>query len=712
MATVSDITTTALSGLNHIDALLDKGPDWNFFGDSTNNILYYTFSTASGNETGKTGQETFSAAQQAETRTAFTYLQQLTGIEFRETNDGTAAQIHLANMDLEGRNTTGLCSWLAGYRSLSNGALTEYTANAYVYLDNNEWRSMNQNLTPGTQGYETLLHELGHALGLKHPFREGVADEIVLPGSEDNTSNTLMSYDSMGGWYSTYRPYDIAAFNWLYGGDGLRGALGINSTTGGRYITGSFKDDVLVGTAFNDTLQGNGGNDMIDGGAGIDTVVYNGNRNAYTFGTLADGALTVSGAEGMDTLRNIDWLQFADMTVERANVVATDTTAPNAPVMAITQNGHLYANSNRPLINGTAEPNATINVYIGDRVIATATADANGLWNTRATEALPDKLNYLAYAKATDAAGNISLSSNIIPFHVDATAPSMPTLSVSLTAGDNRPAFSGNGEAGTTIELYRDSDLTKIGSTVVGADGKWSLNSQPLPNGKYDITVVSIDLSGNATSPGKPTATMTISNSGYQAGTASADTITMNPGSTAADGGAGIDTAVFSGNRDDYKVNKEAWGYSVTGANGEVDGLFNIERIKFADGWKAIDNNSATIFRLYQAIMGRESDEGGLGFWTNHLDIGTSLQAIAGGFMEAPEFTTLYGANPTNEEFIYKLYDNVLDRAPDAGGLLYWMSQIDRIGKEQLVIEFADSPENQANVIETVGQGLEFIPYA
>ncbi|RNF32263.1 hypothetical protein NM04_02835 [Massilia aurea] len=710
MATVSDITTTPLSGLNHIDALLDKGPDWNYFSNSNANVLFYTFSTESGNEADKSGQETFSVAQQAATRTAFTYLQQITGIEFRETGSGTAAQIHLANMDLEGQYTTGLCSWQAGYRSRSDGTLTEYTANAYVYLDNVEWNGMTKNLTPGTQGYETLLHELGHALGLKHPFREGVAGEIVLPGNENNTSNTLMSYDSVGGWHSTYSPYDIAAFNWLYGGDGLRGALGINSDAGGRYITGSYKDDVLVGTAFNDTLQGNGGNDMIDGGAGIDTVVYNGNRNSYTFGTLADGALTVSGAEGTDTLRNIDWLQFADMTVERANVVTSDTQAPAAPVMAVTQNGALFARGNKPGMNGNAEAGATVTVYVGDQVVGTTTAGADGLWSITSSVALADGFFYRARATATDAAGNVSAASNEVPFHVDTVAPTVPTINIALAAGSSQPVFSGVGEAGTTIELYRDSDFTKIGTAKVGADGKWSLTSQPLPNGVYDVIVTSVDQAGNARA-GAQEVSMNINNPGYQAGTSGADTITMGPGSTAANGGAGLDVAVFSGNRADYAVRKEAWGYSVTGANGEVDGLFNIERIKFADGWKAIDESSAKIFRLYQAVLDRPAEEGGLGFWTNHLDKGTSLQTIASGFMDEPEFDTLYGTNPSNEEFIYKLYENVLNREPDSGGLLYWTAEIDRIGKAQLMIEFSESPENQALVIETVGQGLNFIPY-
>ncbi|PYD87082.1 hypothetical protein DNF23_40295 [Pseudomonas syringae pv. pisi] len=718
MATVSDITDTPLSGLNHIDALLDKGPDWNYLSNSNTNVLFYTFSTASGNETGKTGQEAFSAAQQAATRAAFTYLQQITGIEFRETGSGTAAQIHLANIDLEGQYTTGLCSWQAGYRATSNGALTEYTANAYVYLDNAEWRHITENLTAGTQGYETLLHELGHALGLKHSFREGVAGEIVLPGNENNTSNTLMSYDSLGGWHSTYSPYDIAAFNWLYGGDGLRGELGLNGS-GGRYITGSYKDDVLVGTQFNDTLQGNGGNDMIDGGAGIDTVVYNGNRNSYTFGTLADGGLAVSGAEGTDTLRNIDWLQFADMKVERANVVSSDTVAPAAPVMAITQNGLLYANSNRPLINGTAEANATIKVYIGDRLIATATADANGLWNARATETLADGFNYQAFATATDAAGNVSANSAVVPFHVDATAPSVPTVSATLAAGGNRPVFTGTGDAGTTIELYRDSDFTKIGSAVVGADGKWVLNSHPLPNGNYNVVVTSLDAAGNARA-GQATVSLAINNNGYQAGTANGDTITINPGSTAVDAGAGIDTVVFNGNRADYRLRDETWGFSATAANGEVDGLFNVERIKFNDGYKAIDIDGAAgeVFRLYQAIFDRAPDLGGMGYWLHRRDTGTELMQIAKEFMSitAPdgtiEFETLYGKNLSNEQFIVELYDNVLNRAPDAGGQAYWLQQIQLHSREQILMAFSESPENKVNVVELIAQGIDYVPFA
>lgn len=129
MATVSDITITPLSGLNHIDALLDTGPDWNFLTSNTANTLYYTFSVSSGNEGGRTGQEAFTLAQQSAARYAFNYLQQVTGIKFVETSLGTSAQIHLANLDISGTSTTGLCSWSSNY-SFTGDKLNSYSANS------------------------------------------------------------------------------------------------------------------------------------------------------------------------------------------------------------------------------------------------------------------------------------------------------------------------------------------------------------------------------------------------------------------------------------------------------------------------------------------------------------------------------------------------------------------------------------------------------
>jgi hypothetical protein len=719
MATVSDITTTPISGLNHIDALLDTGPDWNYL-TPAGNTLYYSFSVTSGNETGQTGQEGFTLAQQVATRTAFDYISKLTGIQFVETVNGADAQIHLCNVNLQGSNVTGLCSWHSSY-SYSGTQLVSYEADAYVYLDNVEWFTQNRNLNPGGYGYETLLHELGHALGLKHPFD----DSIHLPASQDNTSNTLMSYTEAGGPHAAYSPYDIAALNWLYGGDGLGGALGINSTTGARYLTGTSGADTLTGTAANDKLEGDGGNDMIDGGLGLDTAVFRGMRSNYTFAELSNGDLVVTskdGIDGIDTLRSIETLQFQDMSVSRADVSSADNVAPAQPTLVVTMNANGYTTGNTPLVSGKAEAGSTVKVYnsAGNQLVGTATADANGLWTTK-LNVYADGQSYSVYANATDAAGNISVASAAAAFKVDSTPPVVPTYNMAYTAGTNHATFDGTAEAGTTIELVRSGDLQTIARTKAGTDGSWHLDTSPLPNGNYTVSVVSLDLADNGSSAAnRPT--FTVNSAANITGTGANDVLHPGAGGNGVDGGAGIDTAIYAGSRSNFTVAQEAWGFGVNDnvGSGGHDALINVERVKFDDGSLALDveGSAGQVFRLYSAAFSRPAEADGLGYWIWRMDSGTTLNQVAKEFMTGqPEFDALYGANPTNESFVTQLYQNVLHRDPDADGFHYWVNVLAQSGdkteaRSQMLIGFSDSLENQALVIGSLKQGLEYTPWA
>jgi serralysin len=99
-------------------------------------------------------------------------------------------------------------------------------------------------------------------------------------------------------------------------------------------------------------------------------------------------------------------------------------------------------------------------------------------------------------------------------------------------------------------------------------------------------------------------------------------------------------------------------------------------------------------------------DTAGLKYQTNALDSGYSLSTVAGNFIASPEFQRTYG-NVSDTQFITLLYQNVLHRAPDAGGLQYHLNEIATgQSRADVLTHFSESPENQANLIGQIGNGV------
>ena len=109
-----------------------------------------------------------------------------------------------------------------------------------------------------------------------------------------------------------------------------------------------------------------------------------------------------------------------------------------------------------------------------------------------------------------------------------------------------------------------------------------------------------------------------------------------------------------------------------------------------------IESNYGKAYRLYRSAFGRTPDAGGLAFWQQVLDNGTTLNEVANGFIQSQEWADFYGANPSNADLALLLYTNVLHRAPDPAGLAWWIERLDEgVTKAEVLIGFSESPENK-----------------
>jgi Ca2+-binding RTX toxin-like protein len=102
-------------------------------------------------------------------------------------------------------------------------------------------------------------------------------------------------------------------------------------------IAGKF-NDVLKGDNADNQFTGDIGNDSIDGAGGRDTAVYTGARNQYSLVKSADRMVTVtdnrSGAsDGVDTLSNVEVLQFSDSQVLVSSLPISNN--PNPPSILV-----------------------------------------------------------------------------------------------------------------------------------------------------------------------------------------------------------------------------------------------------------------------------------------------------------------------------------------------------------------------------------------
>ncbi|MDP2759325.1 MAG: VWA domain-containing protein [Sideroxyarcus sp.] len=136
-----------------------------------------------------------------------------------------------------------------------------------------------------------------------------------------------------------------------------------------------------------------------------------------------------------------------------------------------------------------------------------------------------------------------------------------------------------------------------------------------------------------------------------------------------------------------------SWTYSKDGSVSSGSDAGWIDWVNFTDTDTA---NAAGVSRMFVALFGRAPAEAGMTYWKTQLAAGTSLAQVAGDMFNTQPARTYYPvATPATqaekEALITAFFTNVLGRAPLAGGLAYWVGQLDTQTIGQVITDMVQS---------------------
>jgi Ca2+-binding RTX toxin-like protein len=199
------------------------------------------------------------------------------------------------------------------------------------------------------------------------------AGDVVVEAENAGTNDTVTVHFSPGTGFFVYSSNLPGSL----GLDTIRIADALDELPDATQIIGNLRDNFLFGNNLKNVLTGGDGNDTLEGGDGTDTATFSGVLAAYTVTAIENG-FQVSGPDGIDILRGIEFAKFDDQVINLISIVGDDddNTLDGTP-----QNDQIQGLGGNDIISGRAGTDTLAGGPGGDRFAfdSAALADAQAV---------------------------------------------------------------------------------------------------------------------------------------------------------------------------------------------------------------------------------------------------------------------------------------------------------------------------------------------